>query len=150
MSAKRKNQPVTLEAKFNAIKEIADKKKTVVQVALELKVAKRTVYDWVKTKEKITEQYNSCNAFNPVKKIKLSSRPEVDKALLEWFQNHRFNHNTLLTTSILVEKANEFCILFNLPPTCNSDYIYRWRYRNNIIWHAKQHGESGSVNPEIK
>ena len=48
---------------------------------------------------------------------------------------------------ILVEKANSFAIIFGLPPTCNLNYISRWRKRNNILWHGKIHDESASVDP---
>ena len=114
---------------------------------MDLKIAKNTVYDWIRGKDKIIEQYHSNNRHGQVKKVKTSSRPQVDQALSEWFQNLR-SRNVKITGPIMLEKANQFCILFGLPPTCNEFYINRWRKRNNILWQGKEHGESASVNPE--
>jgi len=52
------------------------------------------------------------------------------------------------TGIFFVEKANQFCVLFGLPATCNECYVSRWRKRNNIVWQGNLHGESASVNPE--
>ena len=44
---------ILLETKYKAITDIDEKKSTVAQTALELKVAKNTVYDWIRGKDKI-------------------------------------------------------------------------------------------------
>ena len=67
--------------------------------------------------------------------------------MLEWFQNLR-NNNVKVNGPTLVEKANQFAILLNLPATCDINYINRWRKRNNIVCQFKEHGESASVNKD--
>ncbi len=48
-----KHNAISIEKKFKALTDIAEKRSTAIQIALELKVAKNTVYDWIRGKDKI-------------------------------------------------------------------------------------------------
>ena len=48
-----------LKIKYEVIVAFGEKTKSVVEIAKELKVAKNTIYDWIRIKDKIIEQYKS-------------------------------------------------------------------------------------------
>jgi hypothetical protein len=126
-----KYNTVTLQLRYEAIKSILRKSKTNLDVAKELKATKNTVNGWVREKDKIYDMYNSNTRNVSVKKIKTSTRPQVDAALLQWFTNLR-SYSVRVTGAIMIEKANQFATHFGLPATCEASHIYRWRDRKNI------------------
>lgn len=71
--------------------------------------------------------------------LRIPAAPKL--TLLEWFQNLRLKTG-MCTGPIMIEKANQFSVSFGLPPTCDKNYIYRWRERNSVVWHGKTHGEA--------
>ena len=67
--AKRKCEQVSIELKYNSIIQIENKIKKQTEIATELGVGTSTVSGWLKQKDKIFEEYNSCA--NPNKKLEL-------------------------------------------------------------------------------
>ena len=134
--SKRSHKTVTLQQKYDAIQFIINKTKTSQQVSLDLCISRNTVNEWIRKKDKIFDDYNSKTSKPSAKSVKSSSRPQVEAALLEWFQNLRLKTG-MCTGPIMIEKANQFAISFGLPPTCDKNYIYRWRERNSVVWHGK-------------
>ena len=49
---------VSLEQKYNAVIALVEKTKTKQQILLELKIKANILYDWLRGKDKIIEQYS--------------------------------------------------------------------------------------------
>ncbi len=77
----------TLKIKYEAIVAFGEKTKSVVEIAKELKVAKNTIYDWIRIKDKIIEQYKSSSG--SAQRVKTSFRPQINQALIQWFNELR-------------------------------------------------------------
>ena len=63
-----KHTAISLETKYNALIEISAKSSTAIETAVRLKIAKNTVYDWIRAKDKIIEQYKASSQHGPIRK----------------------------------------------------------------------------------
>lgn len=68
-----------------------------------------------------------------------SAHEKVEKALALWFDQQR-QHDAVLTSLILLNKAKEFAIKLNDEFEPNPSWLWRWRKRHNIKF-GKIHGE---------
>ena len=75
-------------------------------MCIQLKIAQRTLVNWIKIKDKIIIEYQSVGTTDKTKRIKAIEQPEIDESLTEWFRNLR-EHKTKVTGHILQAKANE-------------------------------------------
>lgn len=81
------------------------------------------------------------------KKLRSSSRPEVDTMLLTWFQQQRAN-KIPVSGAMLQLQAEEFGKLSGGDFKCSSGWLDRFKKRHAIVF-GKISGESGSVDKTI-
>ena len=139
---------ISLDIKYDALMSILEKRKTPKQICAELKINHCTVSSWLKNKDNIIEQYQSSSTQTFCKKVKNAQHLEIDKALLEWFQNLRGN-KIKINGPIMMAKADEFAAYFNINFKCNPGWLQRFKNRHNISWQGKEHGEAASVDKKI-
>ncbi|XP_050338066.1 tigger transposable element-derived protein 4-like [Bactrocera neohumeralis] len=111
-------------------------------LAKEFGVSHSTISTIKKNKSKIEPLFNE-NVLK-IKRVRVSSQDDVDKALLQWFKVQR-NEGIPINGPILQEKANEFAKKFNISGfECSTSWISRFKVRHNIVA-GKVAGESLSV-----
>ncbi len=71
--------------------------------------------------------------------------PEVDKALLQWFNSISSSSITGINGPILQSKAQQFCISLGYDTTISLSWINRWKARHGITF-KRVYGESLSAN----
>jgi hypothetical protein len=103
---KRKKSVLSIKQKENVIKSIEEQGKSAEQVAIDNNLSVSTVYKIVKNKEQLFEftKNNPNSAFR--KALKLTTFPELEKALLEWFKQQQ-KENQPITQLLLALKSRE-------------------------------------------
>ncbi|XP_049311737.1 tigger transposable element-derived protein 4-like [Bactrocera dorsalis] len=111
-------------------------------LAKEFGVSHSTISTIKKNKSKIESLFNE-NVLK-IKRVRVSSQDDVDKALLQWFKVQR-NKGIPINGPILQEKANDFAKKLNISGfECSTSWISRFKVRHNIVA-GKVAGESLSV-----
>jgi len=91
---------------------------------------------------------NISNTALSSKHFRTASHPELDHALLKWFQQQRSQKNpTPMNCYVLQEKVNRLGALLNLGQNfqCSLSWIQRFKNRHDIVF-GKISGESAAVN----
>ncbi|XP_035207903.1 tigger transposable element-derived protein 4-like [Stegodyphus dumicola] len=148
--SKRKLKILTVEEKVLLIREVEDnpsiKKK---DLAVKYGIPPNTLSTILSNKEKILEHFSKSGTNLLCKKIKVCGFPDVEQALLTWFENHhKFNTEFPVDGALLREKALEFGKILGHPDFMASNgWLERFKSRHNIYFQnmfgeAKQHPES--------
>ena len=66
---------------------------------------------WIKSKDKIIDEFNKQERKCETKKMKDTKYPEVDKALFEWFRDLR-DRSIKVNGPIMQAKAEDFAKMF--------------------------------------
>ena len=144
MNNKKKFQrkSFNLKKKMQLIREIENNLSSRKEIAMREGIALSTINTWVLEKEKIVSEFS--NSRSSLKRNMATHYPEIESALLAWFEMQRSN-NIPINGPLLKEKAEE--LAFKIGRTdfiCNSSWISRFVKRNNISF-CKMSGESNSV-----
>lgn len=124
--------------KYETVKAVSSNQKTRKEICVKYRIKKSTMHGWLKNKEKIIHEYEKNSRPAGAIKFKTSRFPQVDQALLDWFIEQRAL-NTLISTDILHNKANEISESFNLKDfECNRSWLGRFKKRYNIIWSTSE------------
>lgn len=98
------------------------------ELCAKYKVDKSTVYKILKNSLKFKGLSHSKKQKKHMRK---SSFPEVEKALLMWFNEVR-SKGTVITTLMLLNKAKQFALQLEKDFDPNPSWLFRWRQRNGI------------------
>lgn len=145
--SKRKLITLTLEQKVNLILEVEKnpnlKKK---DVAAKYGIPPNTVSTILKDKQKILSRHGS-GADSSSKRAKTCAFPEVEQALLKWFETHR-SKNIPLSGVLLKEKAMDFAHLLNVTGfNASTGWLDKFKARNKIVFRTL-HGQARDVSNE--
>src|SRR5699024_4347588 len=111
----------------------------------EFGISHSTVTTIWKNKEKIKCAFN--DNLLKLKKLRSSTHPDIEAALLQWFKDKR-SKGIPITGPLLQQKAEEFGkALGKQDYKCSESWIQRFRARHNIV-PGKISGESANVSTE--
>ena len=136
---------LTLTDKIAIIHEV-EKGKQQCQIASERNLNKSTISKTIKNKSKILAQYAK---FSPTaKKARSSAFPNVDKALVEWFDCQRAKHIPI-SGPILIEQAKKFATQLNeVNFKGTTGWLDKWKIRHSISFGTVS-GEAGAVDDTV-
>uniref|UniRef100_UPI00398F1D92 major centromere autoantigen B-like n=1 Tax=Pristiophorus japonicus TaxID=55135 RepID=UPI00398F1D92 len=137
----QKYKTLTIEEKYNIIKyveEHPEKMKKV--VAQKFNIPPATLSTYLKNKERIAADHQQ-NFSSRRKRMRTSSCPDVESALLGWFKQVRAANVPGLSDLILLEKANEFAEEFGSDPV-SASWISRFKNRHAIKSRSTHGGAS--------
>lgn len=135
----------TLKQKYEIIEKIQSGVKQS-DICKDLKLQKSTVATIWKKRHDILSAYDKTNV--RCKKLKTSAHQELDKGLLKWFTQKRYE-NVPLSGSVLQEKASEMGSKIKKTEfKCSRSWIERFKKRHNIS-SGKIVGESAGVDSNV-
>jgi hypothetical protein len=145
--SKRKLTTLTLDEKANLILEIKKnpqlKKK---DVAAKYGIPPSTLSTILKDKQKILSRHGS-GADSSSKRAKTCAFPDVEAALLKWFETHR-SKNIPLSGVLLKEKATDFARLLNVDGfNASTGWLDKFKARHKIVFRTL-HGQAKDVSDE--
>ncbi|XP_060576348.1 tigger transposable element-derived protein 4-like [Ruditapes philippinarum] len=143
---KRKLNTKSYSEKYKAIIEVEEGKKSRKQIAAEYGVPQNTLLTWLKNKDSIKSKYVSVDIEPDRKKSRTAKFPEVDEAMLKWFENAR-SQNISVEGPVLQMKGREFAEQLGIPSSdfeCSSGWVERFKNRYGLV-SKKVSGESNSV-----
>ena len=150
---KRSRQDRTLAEKLKILQYVEEnptvKKKN---VAAYFSMKLQTLSDLIKNAEKIRAQSSEGSSLASSKRKRLSTQPDVDKALLIWFRQKSCLPELRIDGSMLLQQANTFLKALSVDTaaeqTISMQWIDRWKKRHGVSRIIKA-GESGGVDAEI-
>jgi hypothetical protein len=149
MANKRKK--LTISDKLNVIGEVeAHPNIPRIEMANCLGLPPSTLSKIMLSKEKITHAKCKCGAqAKKSKNMKLGANDELEKILLEWFQQMR-SDNVPINGPILREKANEITLRLNIDNfKASNGWLHRFKLRQDVGYRVVS-GESGSVSQDCR
>ena len=150
---KRFRHDRTIEEKLNILRYYEEnplmKKK---DIAAHFNMKPQTLSDLIKNSDKIRAQNSEGSFLVNCKRKRLSTQPELDKALLIWFRQNSSRPEVRIDGSMLLQQANTFLKGLSVnavtEKTVSMSWIDRWKKRHGVSRILKA-GESGSVDIEI-
>lgn len=103
---KRKHKTLTLPEKWEIIKRY-DRGETPTVISTVYGIGRPTIYDILKSRDKIEKFVKSVEDHSKRKTLKMSEYPQVEEALYSWFKQQR-NRHAPISGDILKEKAKFF------------------------------------------
>ena len=149
---KRGRQERTLAEKLKILQYVDDHpglKRTT--IAAHFSMSPQTLSDLIKKSDQIRGLASAGSSMSGNKRLRASTHPEVDKALLIWFRQKACRPELRIDGSMLLQQATVF--LKALSPdetaeTISMSWIERWKKRHGVSRTSKA-GESGGVDLEI-
>ena len=142
-----KRVTLNVATKLKLVNEYEQKIFNCKQLAKKYNINTSTVYKIIKNslnlKELSSKQSKACRQ-------RQSNHPDLDKALLMWF-NEIMSKDAIVTTMMLLDKAKQFSIKLNKDFEPNESWIFRWKKRNGlrigkICGESKESDENGATN----
>ncbi|XP_056641291.1 tigger transposable element-derived protein 4-like [Diorhabda sublineata] len=140
-----KRKSLTIEEKANIIWRLQEGESNTM-LSKEFGVSHSTISTVWANKEKIRRCFEEESFL--VKKVRRTQHTDLDKALLQWFKQHR-EKNVPINGPILLTKAREFSAMLNKDFQPDPSWVQRFRNRHNIVF-AKMSGESADVPAGVK
>ncbi|XP_071035288.1 major centromere autoantigen B-like [Parasteatoda tepidariorum] len=112
--SKRKLKTLNLEDKINLINDVdRNPNMKMKDIALKYGIPPNTLSTILKERENILKRYESTNPLS--KRMKMCAFPQVESALLKWFQQYRNRENAIPISGVLLrEKAIDFAKLLKM------------------------------------
>lgn len=130
--ANRKTNTLSLKSKMDLIKCSDQKKLTPKQLVIQFKCGKTQVYEILKNKEKIKEEWMRGGNGDIKRKPKESHHDDVNSTVLEWFMDAR-SRNLPVSGTIIQEKAREIANHFGkVDFKASNGWLESFRTRHNI------------------
>ena len=121
-------------------------------IAAHFNMKPQTLSDLIKNSDKIRAQRSEGSCLINFKRKRLSTQPELDKALLIWFRQNSCRPEVRIDGSMLLQQANTFLKGLSVDAatqqTVSMSWIDRWKKRHGVSRIIKA-GESGGVDIEI-
>ena len=134
VGGKRRLNCKTILEKYAALKAI-DNGESQALVAKRLGIAKQTISNWRKDKDKIYGTVDSNQVNKKRRRVKSSPYDQVDKAVYTWFVNARhkkipLNHGIVQVKALEFAKEFEDCKDFR----ASDGWMDRWKKRYNVTF----------------
>lgn len=144
-SHKATKKSLTLSKKVELINAVESGQHSKSFIAREFGVAKSTVSDVLKKKDRIVEAYEVSCFGTERKRLRTSSYADVEESLLRWLKQARTG-GVAITGPVLQSKGRELAILLGHPDfVCSKGWLHRFKSRNGIVFRHRQcNGESVS------
>lgn len=145
--ANRKTNTLSLKSKIDLIKCSEEQKLSPKQLVLRFKCGKTQVYEILKNKDKIKEEWMRGSNGDVKRKPKENSNEDINSTLLQWFMDAR-TRNLPVSGPILQEKAKEIAQhLGKQNFKASNGWLESFRSRHKIKFNQVC-GEAKDVNPE--
>ena len=147
MSSKRKRTLLTIQKKCELLDKL-DKGVPVVNIIREYGVAKQTISDIKKCKDKI-RAFGSAVKENPKSNMRMTFKKgyfeNLEKAIVKWYRQEE-SVGVAVRGYDIQAAAKRLAVQMNVPDFNASDgWLYRFRRRHGMF-QKRKHGESGSAN----
>ncbi len=146
---KRKLDYKSFEKKYQAIMEAEKGIKSKKSIAAEFSIPASTLSTWLKNADEIKKMYVSGDVAPQRKKARGAKYPEVEDALLKWFQSAR-NQGVPISGEICQEKARDFARRLGISETefdCSTGWLDRFKTRHSITF-KRVCGEAKAVDTD--
>lgn len=132
---KARKKSLTLSKKIELINAVETGQHSRSFIAREFGVAKSTVSDVIKKKDRIVEAYEvSSYAGQERKRLRTSSYADVEESLLRWLRQAR-TIGLPITGPALQGKGRELALLLGHPDfVCSKGWLHRFKARNGIMF----------------
>lgn len=114
-------------------------------ICLKYKCDISTVNRIIRNKDEIRKHATSCTNLKQ-KRQRKGFYDNTEKPLAAWFDQQR-QKNAVVSSLVLLNKAKEFALAFNEDFESDTNWLFRWRKRQNIKI-GKIHGEISENNKE--
>ncbi|XP_069134649.1 tigger transposable element-derived protein 6-like [Argopecten irradians] len=148
---KRKLESKSYDVKYEAIMEVEKGVKSKKQIAADFGIPQSTLSTWMKNNAQIKQKFLSGEVGPQRKKSRNAKFPEVEQALLAWFNNARAQ-NVTVSGEILREKARFFAERLGIKSNefdCSTGWLERFKSRHSITF-KRVCGESNDVQSSSK
>ena len=146
IASKRKLNTKSIKGKCNALKEVEDGK-TKSQVAAKYVMPKKTLYTWLKNKDKIFKATKK-GSNSKRQRLRQDTFPNLDQAMFKWLLVVR-SRNVAVSVLVFKTKATEFAAKMNVENFEVSDgWLDCWKKRFNMSFKTVS-GESNACTDEM-
>lgn len=142
--SKKKLTSLSLKQKLQILKEV-DENVNKTAICIKYKCNKSTLYRIIKNKNDIKKAATESKNIQQ-KRNRKGLHDSVEKALAIWFDQQR-QKNCIVTSLLLINKAKEFAVEFGEDFEPDSNWLFRWKKRENIKV-GQIHGEASANNKE--
>ena len=141
---------LTLCKKIEIIRAVEGGLHTRAYLAKEYGVAKSTVSDIIKKKEKIMEAFE-LSSFRPERKrLRTSSYADVEESLLCWLEQAKSMAIPITGPAVQV-KGRELALLMGHPDfVCSKGWLYRFKARHGIMFRQLMCGGDSAPTPAVQ
>ena len=133
---KRKLSNYSTEYKYQALEEVDKGLKSKSEIARDLGIPQNTLSTWVKSADKIRENYHNQHFGPQRKRMRTAQFSDIEEALYKWFQTQR-DKNLPVSGPMLQSKAEDLASKLGHPDfKCSNGWLCRFKSRHNIIYRS--------------
>ncbi|KAL4132599.1 hypothetical protein QTP88_009723 [Uroleucon formosanum] len=138
---------LTLSDKVKLIELKETQKLSTNELITRFKCGKTQVYDAIKIKEKIMDEWVNSKNSGKSKRVKTSSFEQIDQKLYEWFVSVR-SKNLPISGPIIQTEAMKLAEKMNVKDfKASNGWLEKFKKRHDIVW-KQVSGEANDVNQE--